>query len=188
MIWEHFPTCRHHLGSGMNKSGHGWMITCVVFSDRCNYSSMPSLYEAWISDYIPFVYHGCNIIVHTIDSRFIAMIYIKWFCTQFNKFEGKTSPKLRIHKIHPCLALTGELWLPFMSYRGESDLEISGMHSTLNLTLFQVNVSKSMMTLSNDNIFRVTDPLCGEFTGPGEFPTQRPVTQSFDVFLDLRLN
>ena len=23
---------------------------------------------------------------------------------------------------------------------------------------------------------------------PGEFPTQRPVTQSFDVFLDLRLN
>ena len=30
--------------------------------------------------------------------------------------------------------------------------------------------------------------LCGEFTGPGEFPTQRPVTRSFDVFFDLRLN
>ena len=29
---------------------------------------------------------------------------------------------------------------------------------------------------------------CGEFTGPGEFPTQRPVTRSFDVFFDLRLN
>ena len=36
--------------------------------------------------------------------------------------------------------------------------------------------------------FRVTGPLCGEFTGPGEFPTQRPVTRSFDVFFDLRLN
>ena len=36
--------------------------------------------------------------------------------------------------------------------------------------------------------FSVTGPLCGEFTGPGEFPTQRPVTRSFDVFLDLRLN
>ena len=46
----------------------------------------------------------------------------------------------------------------------------------------------SMMTSSNGNIFRVTGPLCGEFTGPGEFPTQRPVTQSFDVFFDLRLN
>ena len=45
-----------------------------------------------------------------------------------------------------------------------------------------------MMTSSNGNIFRVTRPLCGEFTGPGEFPTQRPVTQSFDVFFDLRLN
>ena len=45
-----------------------------------------------------------------------------------------------------------------------------------------------MRTSSNGNIFRVTGPLCGEFTGPGEFPTQRPVTQSFDVFFDLRLN
>ena len=30
-----------------------------------------------------------------------------------------------------------------------------------------------MMTLSNGNIFRVTGPLCGEFTGPVEFPAQR---------------
>ena len=45
-----------------------------------------------------------------------------------------------------------------------------------------------MMTSSNGNIFRVTGPLCGEFTGPGEFTTQRPVTRSFGVFFDLRLN
>ena len=44
------------------------------------------------------------------------------------------------------------------------------------------------MTSSNGNIFRVTGPLCGEFTGPGEFPTQKPVTRSFDVFFDVRLN
>ena len=46
----------------------------------------------------------------------------------------------------------------------------------------------SMMTSSNGDILRVTGPLCGEFTGPGEFPTQRPVTRGFDVFFDLRLN
>ena len=34
-----------------------------------------------------------------------------------------------------------------------------------------------MMTSSYGNIFRVTDHL------PGEFPAQRPVTQTFDVFL-----
>ena len=33
-----------------------------------------------------------------------------------------------------------------------------------------------------------TSHLCGEFTGPGEFPAQRAVTRSFDVFFDLRLN
>ena len=37
-----------------------------------------------------------------------------------------------------------------------------------------------MMTSSNGNIFRVT--------GPGEFPALRPVTLSFDIFFDLRLN
>ena len=41
---------------------------------------------------------------------------------------------------------------------------------------------------NHDDIFRVTGPLCGEFTGTGEFPTQRPVTRSFDVFFDLCLN
>ena len=39
-----------------------------------------------------------------------------------------------------------------------------------------------MMTSSNGSIFRVTGHLCGEF------PAQRPVTRSFDVFFDLSLN
>ena len=42
------------------------------------------------------------------------------------------------------------------------------------------------MPSSNGNIFRVTGPLWGGFTG--EFPAQRPMTWSFDVFFDLRLN
>ena len=46
----------------------------------------------------------------------------------------------------------------------------------------------TMMTSSNGNIFSVTDPLCGEFTGHRWIPRLRPVTQSFDVLFDLRLN
>ena len=42
-----------------------------------------------------------------------------------------------------------------------------------------------MMTSSNGNIFLVTGPLCGEFTGR---PAQRPVTRRFEVSFDLRLN
>ena len=45
-----------------------------------------------------------------------------------------------------------------------------------------------MMTSSNGNIFRVTGPLWGNPPVTGGFPSQRPVTRSFDVFFDLRLN
>ena len=45
-----------------------------------------------------------------------------------------------------------------------------------------------MMTTSNGNIFRVTGPLCGEFTGQRWIPHTKPVTRSFDVYFDLCLN
>ena len=54
--------------------------------------------------------------------------------------------------------------------------------------LLPFRLCTNIMTSSNGNIFRVTGPLCGEFTGPGDFPAQTPVTRSFDVFFDLRLN
>ena len=56
------------------------------------------------------------------------------------------------------------------------------MHQAINNYSF----IEHMMTLSNGNIFRVTGHLCGEFTGTGEIPAQRPLTRSFDVFFDLK--
>ena len=64
-----------------------------------------------------------------------------------------------------------------------ADLLSNGHKCVIRLPSVQL-----MMTSSNGNIFRVTGPLCVKFTGPGEFPTQRPVTRSFGVFFDLRLN
>ena len=58
----------------------------------------------------------------------------------------------------------------------------------LNYILSDFLDSRNIITSSNGNIFHVTGPLCGEFPGPGEFPAQRPVMRSFDVFFDLRLN
>ena len=55
--------------------------------------------------------------------------------------------------------------------------------------LWPILSSFIMTTSSNGNISHVTGHLCGEFTGPRWIPrTQRPVTRSFDVFFDLRLN
>ena len=48
--------------------------------------------------------------------------------------------------------------------------------------------SMFMMTSSNRNIFHITGPLCGNSLATSEFFSQRPVTWSFDVFFDPRLN
>ena len=55
---------------------------------------------------------------------------------------------------------------------------------SITLRTYVVNV---MMTSSNGNTFRVTGHLCAEFTA-WWIPAQRPVTRSFVVFFDLRLN
>ena len=56
------------------------------------------------------------------------------------------------------------------------------------LTNAACDITRNMMTSSDGNIFRVTGPLCGEFTGHRLIPQQRPVTRSFDVFFDVPLN
>ena len=61
----------------------------------------------------------------------------------------------------------------------------SSVYITRTILLANKGLSHDMMTSSNGNIFRVTGHLCGEFTG---HRSQRPVTRSFDVFFDLRLN
>ena len=45
-----------------------------------------------------------------------------------------------------------------------------------------------MMTSSNGIISALLALCAGNWSVPGEFPSQRPVTRSFDVFFDLRLN
>ena len=72
---------------------------------------------------------------------------------------------------------------PVNSPHKASDAELwCFLWSTLDQTVLSV-----MMTSWNGNIFRVTGPLCGEFTGHRWIPLTKPVTRSFDVFFDLRL-
>ena len=80
-----------------------------------------------------------------------------------------------------------------MSTPGESDCiteswESSWCQLCLLAVLHHDSPLFSMITSSNGNIFRVTGPLCGDSPVTGEFPSQRPMTRSFDVFFDLRLN
>ena len=45
-----------------------------------------------------------------------------------------------------------------------------------------------MMTPSNGSIFRVTGLYVGNSPVTGEFPSQKPLMRSFDVFFDLHVN
>ena len=60
-----------------------------------------------------------------------------------------------------------------------------GYYPLLSMTPLH-NASCCIMTSSSGNIFRVTVPLWEESTG--RFPSPRPVTRSFDILFDLRLN
>ena len=72
-----------------------------------------------------------------------------------------------------------------LSWRCVSDMYIS--HNTIaHRTPTDARLLKHMMTSSDGKLFRITGYLCGKFTG--EFPAQKPVTWSFYVFFDMRLN
>ena len=51
-----------------------------------------------------------------------------------------------------------------------------------NCLEYHHSLAVPVMTSSNGNIFRVTGHCAGNSLVPGEFPAQRPVTRSFDVF------
>ena len=121
----------------------------------------------------------------------------RWHSIELNDIQhgtavSRTNPNAIWH--NTILGSSLNLWsirLPVMHIRLSSRNTSLHMCLTSNTTLAWVaNIGGFlyMMTSSNGNIFRVTGPLCGEFAGPGEFPTQRPVTRSFDVFCDLRHN
>ena len=63
-------------------------------------------------------------------------------------------------------------------------IDLQKMQTSGHFTL----VSCVVMTSSNGNIFRGTGLCAGNSPVTGEFPAQRPVPRSFEVFFDPRLN
>ena len=104
----------------------------------------------------------------------------------FGSVEKMLSGKKYHQKFRALRIVAQELLRPIELEEGVSSF--SGLMAALDRHAARSRTATLMMTSSNGNIFRVTGPLCGEFTGPGDFPAQRPVTRSFDVSFDLRPN
>ena len=79
--------------------------------------------------------------------------------------------------------------LAFAKCNNQTFENMASIHSSVRAYCHQISRSNvtciNMMTSSYGDIFRVTGHLCGI---TGEFPAQRAVRQSFDVFVDLLLN
>ena len=88
-------------------------------------------------------------------------------------------------RFQPCLLLPriSAVWISWLTTLG---LEVE--RERRNATRWTWWVWFSMMTSSSGNILRVTGLCARNSPVTGEFPAQRPVTRSFDVFFDLRLN
>ena len=112
------------------------------------------------------IFSICNKIVTTAD---VIMTYATSFISLMARFWWKQN-----------INISTKFKLIYKKAKTEINIYITNLFPASHIWL--------MMTPSNGNIFRVTGPLCREFTGPGESPSQRPVTRSFDAFFDLRLN
>ena len=95
------------------------------------------------------VIYGCGDILKTRD---ISRYNITRYYTQHNTFEGKKAVMLKIHERRLSIALTGELWVSFVTY-----FDISRAHcAALQVKwcgMFSIPCQVSPLTLgqSNDN-------------------------------------
>ena len=104
-----------------------------------------------------------SIMADTIDSRYIAVQYNTLL--HEHNFDGKTSATLRTHETHPYLALTGELWVSFVSCLEKSDSTLY-LHLKLyfkTLTVFFVRQEFNPCTYSvNPTLYTILVSRVGE--------------------------
>ena len=127
-------------------------------------------------------------------SQFALFSWIVWLLVQFTKIKRiHLAVVISTHSIlfhdsfthtpSDCLTKT-RTTVPMQSFLkkwyGKVDRRVT--------TISHIKYWSVMMTLSNGSIFRVIVTLWGESAGSGGFPSRWPVTRSFDVSFDLRLN
>ena len=70
---------------------------------------------------------------------------------------------------------------------GSESADLTDAFTSVEMSLTG-KISEQNLVTHIGNIFLIIDPVCGNSTATGEFPSQMRMTQSFDVFFDLRLN
>ena len=125
-----------------------------------------------------------------IQRQHFLLIVINFHCNDITSASLRLKSSIYRLSVQQLFRLTAKYWIPAL--RGVLKNNLSVIREMIMRKLFPCHDAIMqwricMMTSSNGNIFGVTGPLCGESPVTGEFPSQRPVTRSFDVFFGLRL-
>ena len=90
----------------------------------------------------------------------------------------------RVGTLHEIRVIRSNLWRYLVSTSHLPASKCNTCRSGLSRTVLSYNSNKIMMTSSNGDIFRVTGPLCGEFTGHRWIPR----TKAIDAELCMQKN
>ena len=120
--WGPPGSCRPQMGPMLAPWGPGTLYRMLkrIPGTRMSNHNTPLEYNR-LSIYRGTILHDIS---HNAD---ILRYNITRYFSQCNIFEVKASARLRTHERHPYLAFPGDLWLFFVSYRG-NDREVSGVH------------------------------------------------------------
>ena len=170
--WKHFPHywpfVRRIHRSPVNSPHKGQWRGALMFSLIC----------VWINGWVNNREAG-DLRRHRAHYDVIVMITLVIWITHWHHIYRITATKQNM--LQRGRGLTTREQRPSGGRPFDIDLSIRSMYSRCRSEGL-CYLGWIMMTSSSRNIFRVTGPLCGEFTGLGEFPTQRPVTRNFWCF------
>ena len=131
-------------------------------------------------------------ITRSQDTQSVCFLYFH----QLNDFFNYVIMTPKAHFLHLWLnevhrAYTGRGFdvnaLFSQTHRGQQSAGNIKLNQCWIMPIAHVNF-EHMMTSSNGNIFRVTGPLCGEFTGPRWIPLKKASGAELWCFFDLLMN
>ena len=117
--------------------------------------------------------NSCWIMGLRLTAKLVSILYPSslWQFTNWSlrQDDGWWTEEITSNNLQPSKFEAHSCWILFL---GDSDFEIENInHELCNEILTMVNLT--MMTSPNENIFRVTSPLWGEFTGHRWIPLAR---------------
>ena len=172
------------------------------YTDMISYLCMS---QCWFSYSLLWTHLGQDKMAAIFQTTFSSAFYWMKLTTFTSRFHWFFFSKDPINNISPLVQLMAwrrpgdkslsepmvfnlliHIWQNYVSRRSVDDLlyRLSASSFKYGTDIKTLN----MKTSSNGNIFRVTGHLCGNSPVSGEFPAQRPVMRSFDVFFDLHPN